>query len=95
MWFCPKCECEFEKPNKVEKWDYCPHCGSDECFEVCGDCTYDGEVVEHCEDCGKPLCNDCKGEEFGVGLYYCSDCRPVEDDGQRCPHERCGWEDEI
>ena len=96
MWYCNGCGNGCEEPIRKGKTVICPDpdCESDDIFEICDDCmNLDNEVTTHCEDCGKPLCDDCKGREFGYGVYYCEECRPVEDDGQRCPHDVCGWED--
>lgn len=81
MWYCNACEEKFDKPDIKGKTKECPNCGSRDIYEICEYCDEDASV--HCEDCGKPLCDDCEGREFGYGVYYCDDCRPVEDDGQR------------
>lgn len=77
MWYCNDCEEAFGKPINGKTTKSCPSCNSTDIWEYCHNC--DEEASEHCEDCGKPLCHDCKGREFNFGVYFCEDCRPVED----------------
>jgi hypothetical protein len=56
----------------------------------CSECEINDEdiVMKECRVCGNVFCEDCM---YGDA---CDGCRADFDDGQRCPHERVGWEDE-